>query len=72
MLFVTSNSLELWICCSAKLVAFAGSQVFLEAQAAGLAVVGPRAVAVPSAIKEHITGKLYRPLDMDDARLASF
>ena len=44
--------------------------VFIEAQAAGIPVIGPRAVAVPSVVKEGVTGKLYTPLDMHDARRA--
>ncbi|CAK9076074.1 Sulfoquinovosyl transferase SQD2 (Protein SULFOQUINOVOSYLDIACYLGLYCEROL 2) (Sulfolipid synthase SQD2) (UDP-sulfoquinovose: diacylglycerol alpha-sulfoquinovosyltransferase SQD2) [Durusdinium trenchii] len=41
--------------------------VFIESQAAGLAVVGPRAVAV---VADGENGRLYDPLDMEDAKRA--
>lgn len=44
--------------------------VFIESQAAGLAVVGPRAVAVPLVVTEGQNGCLYTPLDMKDAKRA--
>ena len=44
--------------------------VFIESQAAGIAVVGPRAVAVPLVVTDGVNGRLYDPLDMQDARRA--
>lgn len=44
--------------------------VFIESQAAGLAVVGPRAVAVPLVVADGVNGRLYEPLDMEDAKRA--
>eukprot|EP00913_Durusdinium_trenchii_P016623 g15626.t1 len=44
--------------------------VFIESQAAGIAVVGPRAVAVPLVVTEGVNGCLYTPLDMKDAKRA--
>ena len=44
--------------------------VFIESQAAGIAVVGPRAVAVPLVVEEGVNGCLYTPLDMKDAKRA--
>ena len=44
--------------------------VFIESQAAGVAVVGPRAVAVPLVVQEGVNGHLYEPLDMLDAKQA--
>lgn len=44
--------------------------VFIESQAAGLAVVGPRAVAVPLVVADGENGRLYDPLDMEDAKRA--
>eukprot|EP00931_Biecheleriopsis_adriatica_P036639 TRINITY_DN21091_c0_g1_i1.p1 TRINITY_DN21091_c0_g1~~TRINITY_DN21091_c0_g1_i1.p1 ORF type:complete len:612 (+),score=100.90 TRINITY_DN21091_c0_g1_i1:72-1838(+) len=41
--------------------------VFIEAQASGCTVVGPRAVAVPYVVTDGENGKLYKPLDMKDA-----
>lgn len=38
--------------------------VFIESQAAGIAVVGPNAVAVPLVVTEGLNGCLYKPLDM--------
>jgi glycosyltransferase involved in cell wall biosynthesis len=37
--------------------------VFIESQAAGLAVVGPRAVAVPLVVADGVNGRLYDPLE---------
>lgn len=44
--------------------------VFIESQAAGIAVVGPRAVAVPLVVTDGVNGRLYDPLDMQDAKRA--
>eukprot|EP00490_Sorites_sp_Unknown_P025670 CAMPEP_0114651222 /NCGR_PEP_ID=MMETSP0191-20121206/8184_1 /TAXON_ID=126664 /ORGANISM="Sorites sp." /LENGTH=575 /DNA_ID=CAMNT_0001865333 /DNA_START=156 /DNA_END=1883 /DNA_ORIENTATION=- len=44
--------------------------VFIESQAAGLAVVGPKAVAVPLVVADGVNGRLYEPLDMVDAKRA--
>eukprot|EP00930_Biecheleria_cincta_P095065 TRINITY_DN8705_c0_g1_i2.p1 TRINITY_DN8705_c0_g1~~TRINITY_DN8705_c0_g1_i2.p1 ORF type:complete len:546 (+),score=61.96 TRINITY_DN8705_c0_g1_i2:56-1693(+) len=44
--------------------------VFIESQAAGIAVVGPRCAAVPLVVADGVTGNLYDPLDMVDARRA--
>ena len=44
--------------------------VFIESQAAGVAVVGPRAVAVPLVVTDGVNGRLYEPLDMHDAKKA--
>ena len=44
--------------------------VFIESQAAGIAVVGPRAVAVPLVVTDGVNGMLYTPLDMKDAKRA--
>ena len=44
--------------------------VWIESQAAGIAVVGPRAVAVPLVVTDGVNGRLYEPLDMLDAKKA--
>jgi len=41
--------------------------VFIESQASGIAVIGPRAVAVPYVVTDGQNGRLYDPLDMKDA-----
>mmetsp|Transcript_33579 Transcript_33579/g.77478 ORF Transcript_33579/g.77478 Transcript_33579/m.77478 type:complete len:552 (-) Transcript_33579:226-1881(-) len=44
--------------------------VLLEAQAAGLAVVAPRLPVISVVVGDGIRGKLYEPLNMDDAKRA--
>eukprot|EP00928_Gymnodinium_smaydae_P022127 TRINITY_DN18683_c0_g1_i1.p1 TRINITY_DN18683_c0_g1~~TRINITY_DN18683_c0_g1_i1.p1 ORF type:complete len:209 (+),score=20.32 TRINITY_DN18683_c0_g1_i1:60-686(+) len=43
--------------------------VFIEAQASGLALVGPNVVGVPYVITDGENGRLYKALDMEDAAL---